>query len=70
MWCDIYSCSPEEEISQPDLFSKAADAKANDQWNAGRIPGVPVASAKLWGGAAGWNVQKAQMVNEQKKKSF
>lgn len=25
------SCSPEEEISQPDSFSKAADAKSNDQ---------------------------------------
>lgn len=49
-------------------FSKAADAKANDQWNTGRIPGVPVGLAKSWGDAAGRNVHKAQMVNEQKNK--
>lgn len=47
-------------------FSKADNAKANDQWNTGRIPGVPVGLAKLWGDATGGNVQKAQMVNEQK----
>lgn len=49
-------------------FPKAANAKADDQWNTGTIPGVPVGLTKLWGDAPGWNEKKAQMVNEQKKK--
>lgn len=66
--CDgIFASALQKKFHNLIPFSKAHSAKEN-QWNTGRIPGVPVGLANLWGDAAGWNVQKAQMMNEQKKK--